>query len=62
MARQTIDLPDDIKRDLNEMSKELGMTQSALMVLAINTLVARYREDGMKIFFDLLTPKKKENR
>ncbi len=59
MSRQSVELPEDTKEGLQEMAKVLGMTQQALISLATTTMVAKYREVGLRIFFDLITTEKK---
>lgn len=56
MARQLIKIPESIKDGLEEMSKVLGMTQNALINMAVATTVAKYQVEGMRIFFDLISP------
>jgi len=55
LSRQSIDLPEEIKSDLEKMSKDIGMTQNALVNLAVATMLAKYKADGMRIFFDLIS-------
>jgi len=55
LSRQSIDLPDEIKSNLEKMSKDIGMTQNALVNLAVATMLAKYKADGMRIFFDLIS-------
>lgn len=55
MSRQSIDLPDEIKCGLECMSKSIGMTQNALVNLAVATMLAKYKAEGMRIFFDLIS-------
>jgi len=55
MPRQSIDLPSEIKSDLEKMSKGIGMTQNALVNLAVATMLAKYKAEGMRIFFDLIS-------
>lgn len=62
MARQSIEIADSIKVGLEEMAKQLGMTQNALINLAIATMVAKYEVEGMRIFFDLISPSNKKKK
>jgi hypothetical protein len=55
LSRQSIDLPEEIKSDLEKMSKGIGMTQNALVNLAVATMLAKYKAEGMRIFFDLIS-------
>lgn len=55
VARQSIDLPNEVKSDLEKMSKDIGMSQNGLANLAIATMLAKYKAEGMKIFFDLIS-------
>lgn len=54
--RQSVEIPGSIKDGLEKMSKTLGMTQNALINMAVATMVAKYQAKGMKIFFDLISP------
>jgi len=55
MARQSIELTDKVKEQLDFMSATLGMTQNALINLAVATMVAKFESEGMRIFFDLIS-------
>jgi hypothetical protein len=55
LSRQSIDLPEEIKSDLEKMSKGIGMTQNALINLSVATMLAKYKAEGMRIFFDLIS-------
>lgn len=56
MARQSIELNEQVKEGLEKMVKATGMTQNALIGLAVATMVAKYEAEGMRIFFDLISP------
>jgi|GEM_PF-1383258 hypothetical protein len=55
VSRLSIDLPLDVKGELEKMSKDIGMTQNALVNLAVATMVTKYKAEGMRIFFDLIS-------
>lgn len=55
LPRQSIDLPEEVKSDLQKMSKDIGMTQNALINLAVATMLAKYKAEGMRLFFDLIS-------
>lgn len=55
LPRQSIDLPEGVKNDLQKMSKDIGMTQNALVNLAVATMLAKYKAEGMGLFFDLIS-------
>ena len=56
MPRQSIELPKNIKESLGEMAENFGMTQNALINLAVTTMVVKYDAEGTRIFFDLISP------
>jgi len=61
VPRQSIELPDTVKKGLDQMATAFGMTQNALISLAVATMVVKYEAEGMRIFFDLISlPKKPE--
>ena len=37
------------------MATAVGMTQNALINLAVATMVVKYEAEGMRIFFDLIS-------
>lgn len=49
-------LPDALKKQLETMSQETGLTQSSLIRMAAHSLVANYEAKGSFIFADLLNP------
>lgn len=55
MPRQSIELPDTIKKSLDKMATAFGMTQNALISLAVATMVVKYEAEGTRIFFDLIS-------
>jgi Ribbon-helix-helix protein, copG family. len=55
LSRQSIELPESVKAGLDNMAQTLGMTQNALINLAVATMVAKYEAEGMRIFFDLIS-------
>jgi len=62
LPRQTIDLTDETKGHLERMSRDIGMSQNALVNLAVATMLAKYKVEGMRIFFDLISqPETKVN-
>lgn len=56
MSRQSVELNEKVKNGLDEMASACGMTQNALINLAVATMVAKYEAEGMRIFFDLISP------
>jgi len=60
LARQSIELPETVKESLNKMASVCGMTQNALINLAVATMIAKYEVEGMRIFFDLISPPNKK--
>ena len=56
MTRQSIGVPETVKEGLDKMATALGMTQNALINLAVITMVAKYEAEGTRIFFDLISP------
>jgi len=46
LSRQSTDLPDEIKSDLEKMSKGIGMTQNALVNLSVATTLEKYKAEG----------------
>ena len=59
MTRQSIELPDTVKEGLDKMATDFGMTQNALINLAVTTMVVKYEAEGTRIFFDLISPPRK---
>ncbi len=55
MPRQSIELPETVKKGLDQMATAFGMTQNALISLAVATMVVKYEAEGMRIFFDLIS-------
>ena len=55
IARQSIELSETIKEGLDKMATAFGMTQNALINLAVATMVVKYEAEGMRIFFDLIS-------
>ena len=59
MARQSIELSETVKEGLDKMATAFGMTQNALINLAVTTMVVKYVAEGMRIFFDLISQPRK---
>jgi len=55
LSRQSIELPDTVKKGLDKMATAFGMTQNALISLAVATMVVKYEAEGTRIFFDLIS-------
>lgn len=55
MPRQSVELNESVKKGLDEMARACGMTQNALINLAVATMMAKYEAEGMRIFFDLIS-------
>ena len=55
MPRQSIELPNTVKNGLDKMATAFGMTQNALISLAVATMVVKYEAEGTRIFFDLIS-------
>lgn len=60
MPRQSIELPETVKDGLNKMASAFGMTQNALINLAVATMIAKFDAEGTRIFFDLISPPHKK--
>ena len=45
MPRQSIELPDTVKKGLDKMATAFGMTQNALISLAVATMVVKYEAE-----------------
>jgi predicted transcriptional regulator len=56
MAKQIINVPDDVRERLERMAEETSLSMNALANLAIQSLVANYEVKGSFIFADLLNP------
>ncbi|WP_432356094.1 hypothetical protein [Sporosarcina sp. A2] len=52
--RIAVIIPEPLKDQLKNMSDELGVSQSQLTVLAIQSLVANYESKGKQVFLDLI--------
>lgn len=55
-ARLPVTFPNSLKKQLEQISKEVGISQGQLVVLATHSFVANYMEKGTFIFADLLNP------
>ena len=44
-----------VKEGLDKMAIAFGMTQNALINLAVATMVVKYEAEGTRIFFDLIS-------
>lgn len=51
-----VNLRTELKDELKEMSKELGLSQTDLIRMATESLIVNYRNKGSFIFADLLNP------
>lgn len=51
-----VSMPETLKKQLEKMSDELGLSQNQLTVMALHSLVANYESKGAFIFADLLNP------
>lgn len=54
--RMQLYLPNELKRDLEKMADEVGLSQNNLAILALQSLVRNYDSKGTHIFVDLLSP------
>lgn len=61
-VKQTIYLPEETKKQLEEMSGDVAISQNQLIVLATHSLIANWKEKGSFIFVDLLDPKHRQKR
>lgn len=57
--RFPVSIPDSYKQELESMSKETGIAQGQLVMLATISMLVNYREKGAFIFADLLNPEHK---
>lgn len=62
MKRLPINMPESLKKDLEKMSEEVGLSQNQLAVMALHSLVANYESKGSFIFADLLNPEHRSNQ
>ena len=62
MGRQSIELSETVKEGLDRIASTVGMTQNALINLAVATMVAKYQAEGMRIFFDLISQPTKNSK
>lgn len=44
----------DLKKSLEEMSEDLGISQNKIVILATQALVANYEDNDIKIFKNLI--------
>ncbi|UAL48785.1 hypothetical protein K7887_07600 [Sutcliffiella horikoshii] len=58
-TRLSVYLPANLKDELEEMAKEVGLKQNQLVVMALHSLVRNYEKKGSFIFVDLLSPSDK---
>ncbi|MDT9027465.1 hypothetical protein [Rossellomorea yichunensis] len=56
IKKLTVSMPDSVKKGLEKMSVEVGMSQNQLFVIAAQSLLANYEAKGSFIFADLLNP------
>ncbi len=61
-SRLSCTVSDDLKNQLDSMSQDVGLHQSQLMIMAIQSLVANYEGNSSLIFADLLNPVHREKR
>lgn len=55
--RLTVYLPVNVKKQLLQMAKETGLSQTQLVVMATHGLLAQYSEHGQSIFSNILNNK-----
>ena len=55
LPRQSIELPGTVKDGLDKMATAFGMTQNALVNLAVTTMVVKFEAQGTRIFFELIS-------
>ncbi|NJP38959.1 hypothetical protein [Alkalicoccus luteus] len=51
-----VTMPATLKKELERMANETGISQNHLSVLALHSLTKNYKEKGSFIFADLLNP------
>lgn len=49
-----VKMPPDLKRQLEDMAKDVGITQNNLTVIALHSLVVNYEKQGQTIFKELI--------
>lgn len=54
-----IKFPGEVKKQLERMAKETGITQSDLVRMATHSMLVNYEHKGTFIFVDLLNPEHK---
>lgn len=47
-------MPENLKKRLEKMANEVGMSQNQLTVLALHSLISSYESKGSSIFANLL--------
>jgi hypothetical protein len=57
--RMPITFPSTVKRSLEKMSEETGISQGQLVLLATQSMLVNYQNKGSFIFADLLNPEYK---
>lgn len=60
--RLVLELNEDLKKEVDQMSKELNMSRNQLGLMALYSLVANYKKSGSFIFVDLLNPEHKKDK
>lgn len=55
-------IPDDLKREVEEMAEKTGLSQNNLALLALYSLVANWQAKGSFIFADLLDPEHRNKK
>ncbi|MGG0753112.1 ribbon-helix-helix domain-containing protein [Brevibacillus laterosporus] len=54
--RLAVAFPEKLKEEMKIMSKDTGIAQTTLVVMAMQSLIANYKNKGSFIFADLLNP------
>lgn len=60
ISKLSINMPTNLKKDLDMMAEELNMSRNQLSILALYSLVGNYKDKGTFIFVDLLNPEKRK--
>lgn len=55
-----VKFPGHVKKQIEDMSEETGITQAALIKMATQSMLINYKNKGSFIFADLLNPEHKE--
>lgn len=54
ISKLSINMPSDLKADLDKMAEDLNMSRNQLSIMALYSLVRNYEKQGSFIFVDLL--------